>query len=1321
MARYSNVQTDFSGGLISEYVLGRTDIKRVSNSGRKFTNFFPSLQGPAIYRTGFKHYNTLAPDIEDVLTVDVILATSVPYRVVFTPGQIEIFDSAGTSKDIIDTEYSASDIKDLRFSSETGELYIAHGRHKPKKLTSDITFVSVPLQSEELNQTNLLLYSTAGFGIDITSFSTAENFIDGFAADTAFFEGKTDSAAEWQVDATAGALTTQTNYRTLRTTARVPAAESQSVVFKSKMDFGSNTLAVDVGNAGKMFMFSLVDFPDYPAPTDSNTIAENPNLSFTLKFRSTSASTGLGELLELVDQSDLSGSRPVLGSMPLSSATGATFETELELIVGSTAANTQVNVALRNITSNTEILHERFGIPEALYTALIGDGIKAAYQSGNLTNGNIDKLSVHSTYFRNQSTFGNSIPLQLKANAEVEGDDEWTLSDLSFDIEPFLEKEPESNKFSISQNERHIKIESNASTFAPLTADFGITEVGTIGIPDDDRTADTYTDVSGTSSGLGVDATFNIVVDANGAATVTVVTPGSGYVKDETITILDSDLGGGGADPLTFNVAELGYGRVWYVEYTVDGDRFLAKAEHAASSTNYTLADPTSNVVYAEPVISVLDIEDNAAQLFLLDNEETGAAADIAALKKDGVPDSKIHLRSDTTIFNGGFVDSWVRVGDDRRSDKVVIGEDRTRVRWVKIKEHRGTEDHPTEFFRGAFDNTLYKAGSVYRIYKGASNSPVYMMGPNSTSGGLTIVNSVIDADYNTTFAFVGALKTANSGGDLVTSVMTVGNLSEQKQFDVVECYNNAADLVPKVEEYNAASNPTGNLISPTSSTTLTLTTIANDAFINASEDTFSASDLDRHIFGAMESGNVFMKVIRNVSARQAVVKLLNAVPRDKRTLDFENSGNFESVKLGAWYVENYPRTVAKFEQRRIFAGTYNNPNFIYFSRVDDEASFQPTQNDGEVLDTDAITYALSNRNAGVRWINAAKDLVIGTTGGIYRIVPNQYQFGISPKTVRMELTEEEPCEQQAETVASSIFYPDQSGTRLMEYKYDQSLNNSSSNDVSKLIYPIFLTDSIAQIAYQHTPQPRIWARTASGKIYCLSYHRQEEFYAWSEQDLGSNAKVLDISILHRGTETQLDQVWIVVKRGNLVYTEALAETDPVQLTSYPMLDSYLELVKPQGGTISTDVSARYGAGDTVSVIEDDVYTGEQTLTDGNITLQSATAERIIVGLKYTGELQMMFPTWDAQNKPAYGADTSRIISLKAFFISSFSFMLGIKDKFDTIKLSTNYGASGGFTGFDKERAVAGSTFGVDNVPTIKHEEPYPLTIASIITKTDLN
>tara|TARA_B100001093_G_scaffold467482_1_gene486731 strand:+ start:5284 stop:8250 length:2967 start_codon:yes stop_codon:yes gene_type:complete len=988
MARYSNVQTDFSGGLISDHILGRTDIKRVGNSGRVFKNFFPTLQGPAVFRSGFKHYNNLTAADDKITTVDVVLATSEPYRIVFSAGSIKIYNSAGVLKDTVTSPYSSTEIEELRFSPETGELHITHGRHRPKVLTADLTFLSVTLLAS-----------------------------------------------------------------------------------------GGETLKASGGQI-------------------------------------------------------------------------------------------------------------------------------------------------------------------LKSNAEIQGDDQWTLSDMVFDVEPFLDNQPSSNKFSLVQNERFIKLTSLAETFKPIRDDFA-------------------------SGGLS---------------------------------------------------------KTWYVEYNIGDVKFLGKvvtstnASGGATSANYTIEDPSADnkTVYIEPVVSVLDIEDNAAQLYLLDAEETLDSDELTALKLDGVPNNKIHLRSDTTIFNAGQVNSWVRVGDDRRNNNVVVGDLRNKVRWVKVKEHRGTEDHPVEFFRGTYDESDYKAGSVYRIY-GSMPTTLKMFGPDST-GAIVTLRAVLSSTGNRTYSFVNDLKNGNNA--YATTENLIGNLSTQKQFDVIECYNQTTDSVGAVEEFNGT---TGNLIVPPESATVTVDVIANDALLNSTEDTFLTEDQGRHIMGIMESGNVYMKVSRTVSSRQVAVTLLNSVPRNKRTLTFENAGNFEDVRLGAWFENNFPFTVAKFEQRRIYGGTFNNPNFIYFSRVDNEASFQPTQDDAEVLDTDAITYALANRNAGIRWMNAAKDLVVGTSGGIYRIVPNQYQYGISPKTIRMELTEEEPCDQQAETVGSSIFYPDQSGTRLMEYKYDQSLNSSSSNDVSKLIYGIFIKDPIAQIAYQHAPQPRIWTRTVGGKLYCLSYHRQEEFYAWSEHELGDNPTVLDISVLHRGSATNLDQVWVIVKRGNSLRTEALSEPDIALTANYPMVDAYLEYNTSVDSPTSTEIFNVLG-NDKISLIDNGEYKGLKTHTEASSYIAAAANGRtIILGHPYTGELQMMFPTWDAQNKPAYGADTARIISFKAFLIKSFSFMLGIKDKFDTIRLSTTYGASGGFTGFDKERPVAGSTFGVDNVPTIKHEEPYPLTIASIITKTDLN
>ncbi len=985
MARYSNVQSDFSGGLISDYILGRLDIKRVANSARTFKNFFPSLQGPAIFRSGFQHSSNHTSTTEAARGIDVTLATDVPYRVVFTPENIKVYDALGTLKDTISpSPYSAAVIPDLRFSSETDALYIAHGLYRPAKLTADLITVN-------------------------------------------------------------------------------------------------QILTADDGGSQK------------------------------------------------------------------------------------------------NLVSS--------------------DG------------------------------------LTLTANLEVQGDTSWTLSDLPFDIEPILAPEPETKLFNISTNKRIVKIESSTSQFSAIVA------------------------------------------------------AGDGSWES------------------------------YYVEYEVEGEKFLGKVLDAALGGDYTIADPTNTVVYVEPVESIVDIQDNAAQLYLLDAEETSDAADIAALGFDGVPDNKIHLRCDTTVFNKGYEGSFIRVGSDRRNDNVVVGQARTSTRWVKIKEHRGTEDHPVEFYRGTYDNTDYTAGSIYRMYNAiGSGVNYYSVGPN-TDGEVQVVTGIIQDIGNRTYTFSNGLSTAISSagshtlGDsnipILTGTVLIGNLTTSKQFDVVEC-----ETTPKIESGDKLIIPTG---------TLTITAVANDVKINTKGGSFVASDIGRYVRGRLPSGVVYMKILSQDSGTQVTAELLSPVPKDTRTLGYENDGDFTEFNFGAWYTDNYPRTVAKFEQRRIFGGTYANPNNLFFSRNADEENFSTVQNDGTVLDTDAITYELDNSTAGIRWLSASRDLVIGTTGGIYRIVPNQYQYGISPKTIRIELTEEEPCSQQSEVVGSSIFYPDQSGTRLMEYKYDVNITSASSNDVSKLIYPTFLKDPIKQLAYQHTPQPRLWVRTAGNKLFCLSYHRQEEFYAWSEHDISADA-IYDISVMHRGAQSELDQLWVVVRRGSSVYNEALSQTDPLQETVYPFLDSHLTMTKPTDGSdISVTVSSRFSDGTSVSVIQDGEYIGEQTVAGGVITISNrSTTQDLVVGNKYEGELKMMFPTWDGTNKPAYGSDNARIISLKPFLINSWSYKLGIKDSFDTKRVFTSYGSTG-FTGFDKEHPVSGSTFGVDNVPTIKHSEPYPLTIASITTKTDLN
>jgi hypothetical protein len=43
------------------------------------------------------------------------------------------------------------------------------------------------------------------------------------------------------------------------------------------------------------------------------------------------------------------------------------------------------------------------------------------------------------------------------------------------------------------------------------------------------------------------------------------------------------------------------------------------------------------------------------------------------------------------------------------------------------------------------------------------------------------------------------------------------------------------------------------------------------------------------------------------------------------------------------------------------------------------------------------------------------------------------------------------------------------------------------------------------------------------------------------------------------------------------------------------------------------------------------------------------------------------------------------------------------------------------FTGFDRERPVRNSQFGVEKIPELVQDEPYKTVFGSLVTKTDLN
>ena len=129
----------------------------------------------------------------------------------------------------------------------------------------------------------------------------------------------------------------------------------------------------------------------------------------------------------------------------------------------------------------------------------------------------------------------------------------------------------------------------------------GIATTGNVGAADASRTQGTYT--IGTSDYItqadGANATFSIVVDSNGAATITVTDDGSGFIVNETVTVADAQLGGGGGAALTFDVTAIHGSTATVPVSAIHGNGATVNVATVATNATLTLTDITTMEVGA--------------------------------------------------------------------------------------------------------------------------------------------------------------------------------------------------------------------------------------------------------------------------------------------------------------------------------------------------------------------------------------------------------------------------------------------------------------------------------------------------------------------------------------------------------------------------------------------------------------------------------------------------------------------------------------------------------------------------------------------------
>lgn len=138
MARFRNFQTNFSGGLLSEGMLGRVDLAQYENGALQLENWWPLVTGGMRRRPGSLYLETTTPDATDEGRMEsFIFDETQVYAVTFNDSKWTVYDPL--TGNLLDTAsdgpWTQTQVKELSITQKADVMFISHKTFKTRKLT----------------------------------------------------------------------------------------------------------------------------------------------------------------------------------------------------------------------------------------------------------------------------------------------------------------------------------------------------------------------------------------------------------------------------------------------------------------------------------------------------------------------------------------------------------------------------------------------------------------------------------------------------------------------------------------------------------------------------------------------------------------------------------------------------------------------------------------------------------------------------------------------------------------------------------------------------------------------------------------------------------------------------------------------------------------------------------------------------------------------------------------------------------------------------------------------------------------------------------
>lgn len=327
-------------------------------------------------------------------------------------------------------------------------------------------------------------------------------------------------------------------------------------------------------------------------------------------------------------------------------------------------------------------------------------------------------------------------------------------------------------------------------------------------------------------------------------------------------------------------------------------------------------------------------------------------------------------------------------------------------------------------------------------------------------------------------------------------------------------------------------------------------------------------------------------------------------------------SGATATASLGQ--VGDYPGAVAYFQQRRIFAGTYNRPQFVWMTRPGKETDMSytiPSQADNRIKFRVA-----TNEASRIRHVVPLSSLLLLSASTEFRVTTANDDT-LTPTSIDVRAQSYVgAAAAQPLLVNSSAVYAAARGGHIREIGYQYNAGGFVTGDISLRSEHLFDGKSIRSLALMKAPTPIVWAVSSDGELLGCTYIPEQNLGGWHRHDT-INGKFESIACVAEGDE---DALYAVVRRtinGNTVrYIERMHERIFTSLEDCFFVDSGATYEGEPTDTIS---GLTWLEGETVTALADGKTVPSQTVVDGKITLP-IKASRIHVGLPIVAELRTL-------------------------------------------------------------------------------------------------